>query len=109
MNRISIQIQYSVGIVWILHAKREQLTEFILKLNTAAGDPTSQFLRRQVRLRPAYGPRDGRLPGKGPRPLILDSAPRHPINTLRRSHISLSYLIRHHATTLHTEGLHVII
>ena len=37
MNRISIQLQYSVGIVWILHAKREQLTEFILKLNTAAG------------------------------------------------------------------------
>ena len=37
MNRISIQLQYSAGTVWILHAKREQLTEFILKLNTAAG------------------------------------------------------------------------
>ena len=37
MNRISIQIQYSVGIVWILHAKREKVTEFIQKLNTAAG------------------------------------------------------------------------
>jgi hypothetical protein len=36
-NRISIQLQYSVEIVWILPAKREQLTEFIQKLNTAAG------------------------------------------------------------------------
>eukprot|EP01049_Picozoa_sp_SAG25_P023624 SAG25_NODE_10170_length_344_cov_0.616327_1_plen_56_part_10 len=41
MNRISIQLQYSAGIVWILHEKWEQLTEFILKLNTAAGgEPT---------------------------------------------------------------------
>ena len=37
MNRISIRLQYSVEIVWILPAKREQLTEFIQKLNTAAG------------------------------------------------------------------------
>eukprot|EP01043_Picozoa_sp_COSAG02_P115441 COSAG02_NODE_51804_length_311_cov_12.000000_1_plen_54_part_10 len=36
-NRISVQLQYSVEIVWILPAKREQLTEFIQKLNTAAG------------------------------------------------------------------------
>ena len=37
MNRMRIQLQYSVGIVWMLHADPEEFTEFIMKFNTAAG------------------------------------------------------------------------